>query len=582
MATESYRMEFKRYFLLVWFDKAVEKYKLKGNKTCEGCMFVMLGHLLTRQGEGEDIKGRSPQAASRKPGKKAPQKRGRKDSVPPRGSSVSGKSKQVASERRPSGRTTAPHPIRRSSQCAEGAKTSPRVSILVMRKTAQQGSYAKKRGAKKDRSRRSNPKQSEKKDLPMSTDDDEENEPLAKRMYRLADPTKGNLNQDNAPHETPVSRVPDAGTPSVALVQHEWEFDGQVHPLLKGRKLDEDDEERLRRWAANGLLVKRQVVASYEGRQHLSLVREDICSLLPQRWVNSNETVLQKRNLDSFREVPTVSYVGLGPHFSDDSRFFDKIAASMQKWWFAPVCIDRHWWLYTFEIAQKRLWVLDSMYSGEHNNERLKIHAYAGRIIEDMAKVSMPAYEPMEKAYLVSIPASQNNITGRCDCGVFVIKFMQFWSLEKPLQLWDKDVVQEFWKEIILDIVMSPHNSQIGKALQALDSDPVRRNQPRKKTKAVRSPFTAPSTKSMLQRAGLPTRKPNKGEDNGRRHMPSYWNFKHCTAFGRNQSTWPVRLRINASDKTKKGRVYSVVSKEPRNLAKNDKTLTPRNLTIYA
>ncbi|QHO59162.1 uncharacterized protein DS421_3g96860 [Arachis hypogaea] len=81
MATGSDRMEFRRYFLLVvmkmflcpttqqvlspwhiypvldvsdprrfnwlmetlkWFDKAVVKYKLKGNKTCEGCMFVML------------------------------------------------------------------------------------------------------------------------------------------------------------------------------------------------------------------------------------------------------------------------------------------------------------------------------------------------------------------------------------------------------------------------------------------------------------------------------------------------------------------------------------------------------------
>ncbi|KAL4345299.1 hypothetical protein AHAS_Ahas11G0264500 [Arachis hypogaea] len=55
MATESDRMEFRRYFILVvlkifnwplhnlkWLDKAVEKYKLKGNKTCEGCMFVVL------------------------------------------------------------------------------------------------------------------------------------------------------------------------------------------------------------------------------------------------------------------------------------------------------------------------------------------------------------------------------------------------------------------------------------------------------------------------------------------------------------------------------------------------------------
>ncbi|RYR02275.1 hypothetical protein Ahy_B06g081087 [Arachis hypogaea] len=266
----------------------------------------------------------------------------------------------------------------------------------------------------------------------------------------------------------------------------------KVHPLLKGQKLDEDDEERVRRWAANGSLEQSLVMASYEGRQHLSLVREDICSLLPRHWVTSNivqwmcatfndseslrfkadfycippgilETVLQKRNLDSFREIPT-----------------------------------------------KRLWVLDSMNTGEHKNERLKIHAYAGRIIEDMVKVTMPAYEHTKNGlphFYPSIPQQHNG----CDCSVFVIKFIQFWSLDKPLQHWDKDVVQEFRKEIILDIVMGPHNSEIGKALEALDGKHVRRNQPRKKTKAVRSPFTAPSTKSMLQRAGLPTRKPNKG-----------------------------------------------------------------------
>ncbi|RYQ83037.1 hypothetical protein Ahy_B10g101652 [Arachis hypogaea] len=162
IATESDRMEFRRCFLLVvmkifnwpleilkWFDKAVEKYKLKGNKTCEGCMFVILrlqyglldnclehepwldswsserlekkaqyiiseGRLLTRQGEVEDIKGRSPQAARKKTGKKAPQKRGRTDSVPSRGSSIGGESRQVSKERRPSGCTTPP--IRRTSR----------------------------------------------------------------------------------------------------------------------------------------------------------------------------------------------------------------------------------------------------------------------------------------------------------------------------------------------------------------------------------------------------------------------------------------------------------------------------------
>ncbi|KAL4355851.1 hypothetical protein AHAS_Ahas09G0028000 [Arachis hypogaea] len=278
-------------------------------------------------------------------------------------------------------------------------------------------------------------------------------------------------------------------------------------------------KERVRRWAANGSLYQSEVLASYEGRQHLSLLQEDIYLLLPRHWVTSNivqwmcstfndleslqfkddfycipprilETVLQKRNLASFREDPTVSYMGLGPHFGDDSIFFDKIAASMQKW--------------------KRLWVLDSMNTGVPNNERVKLHAYAARLIEDMAKFSMPAYEHMENGlprFYASIPQQDNG----CDCGVFVINFMQFWGLDKLLQHWDQDVVQEFRKEIVLDIVMDPHNLEIGKALQALESNHVHRNQPRKKYKAMKSPFTAPSTKSMLQRAGLPTRKPRKG-----------------------------------------------------------------------
>ncbi|QHO35389.1 uncharacterized protein DS421_9g275040 [Arachis hypogaea] len=190
------------------------------------------------------------------------------------------------------------------------------------------------------------------------------------------------------------------------------------------------------------------------------------------------ETMLQKMNLDSFREVSTLSYVVLGPNFGADTRYFDKVAAFRRKW-------------YAFEVSQKRLWVLDSMHFGAHNDEQLKIDAYAGRIIEDVAKVSMPAYEPKENGRLVSMPASQNNLT---------------------------------------------------EALEALDDHLVRRNQPKNKSKTVRSPFTAPSTKTMLQRAGLPMRKPSKREDNERRKMPSCWYFKHYIAFPRNQSTQQVTL----------------------------------------
>ncbi|QHO02822.1 uncharacterized protein DS421_13g427070 [Arachis hypogaea] len=297
---------------------------------------------------------------------------------------------------------------------------------------------------------------------------------MCRLFNQVTEPTNGNLNRDNAPHETPISRVPDAGTLSVALVQHEeYEFDGQntkplqivmpttpscmtssppnqkispgmtrmenkstqytpikVHPLLKGRKLDEDDE-RLRRWVANGLMEKRQVVASYEGRQHLVLVREDICTLL-RHWVNSNfrddfycippgilETVLQKRNLDSFREVPTVSYVGMGPHFGDDSRYFDKIAAFMRKWALRYFC--------SLPLGCGLSQSVSIVIGGCMPLRLLKkgCGCWIGRIIEDIAKVSMPAYEPTENGlprFYPSVLKQHNSY----DCSVYVIKFMQF------------------------------------------------------------------------------------------------------------------------------------------------------------
>ncbi|QHO01272.1 uncharacterized protein DS421_13g413660 [Arachis hypogaea] len=327
----------------------------------------------------------------------------------------------------------------------------------------------------------------------------------------------------------------------------------KVNPLLNGQKLDEDDEDGWMCFTFND--------------SESSRFKDDFYCI----------PLGISRKLDSFREVPSLSYVGLGPQFSADSRYFHKVAASRRKWvntvvynavvstWMLlmidirmflslPIrwclmplnalmlaCYYFDYFVYNavvftrmllmivifprlyrsslvaaFEIPQKRLWVLHSMHSGEHNDERSKIHAYAGRIIEDIAKVSIPAYEPTDKGltrFYPSIPKQHNG----CDCGVYVIKFMQYWSLDKPLQFWDKSILQEFQKEIILDIVMGSHNSVIGKALDAFDSHLVYRNQQRNKTKAVRSSFTAPSTKTMLQLVGLPMRKPSKGEDNGRR-----------------------------------------------------------------
>ncbi|KAL4327900.1 hypothetical protein AHAS_Ahas13G0146300 [Arachis hypogaea] len=136
--------------------------------------------------------------------------------------------------------------------------------------------------------------------------------------------------------------------------------------------------------------------------------------------------VIHQRNIHFFKDGPTPSYVGLGLHFGADTRYFDK---------------------------------------------------------RDLLKTSLKCqYEPTEnglpRAY-ASIPKQPNHF----DCGVYVIKFMECWSEASQPVIYYIDILKEFLKEIMLEIVMGPKNSLIEKALMALDDHPVRRNQPRNKRK---------------------------------------------------------------------------------------------------
>ncbi|KAL4293046.1 hypothetical protein AHAS_Ahas18G0088900 [Arachis hypogaea] len=316
MATESDRMEFRRYFILVvmkmflcpttqqvlspwhiypvldvsdpqrfnwpleilkWFDQAVEKYKLKGNKTCEGCMFVMLilyfqwlqygvldnclehepwldawtserlekkvqyilseflnlGALLTRHGGGDDIKGRSPQAVRRKPGKKEPQKRGRKESVPPRVSTGGQSVERVSRYQRKNDQGDAQHPHIQQRE-VYGAPNDKKLARGLAGELRKKGGLKRtdhiglpQKNVRKRISQLAQMMMRRMSLLPSGCADSITRELTKKKPSD--EPTEGNLNQDKGTHETPVSVVPNAGTLSVALVQHEeWEFDGQV------------------------------------------------------------------------------------------------------------------------------------------------------------------------------------------------------------------------------------------------------------------------------------------------------------------------------------------------------------------
>ncbi|QHN91373.1 uncharacterized protein DS421_17g574320 [Arachis hypogaea] len=305
-----------------------------------------------------------------------------------------------------------------------------------------------------------------------------------------------------------------------------------IHPLLRGRKITEREEQRIRGWAVNTSLDSHETLASYEGRPNLVLSRKDVCTLRPRAWLNNKvvhwmccafndsglkrftrdfycvcpgilEMVLVPKNLENYHDGPNPTYVGLGQNFGADTSYFDKEIASNRNWWFFPVCITRHWWVYAFNVSGKRLFVLDSIYS-KPDTARSRLDSYAARIIEDIAQVAIPTYRPTQKGLpctYASVPIQPNGF----DCGVYTIKYMEYWTEDKKLNDWEYDVVKLYRLEIILDIILCHKNISIGAALNALDSralPPVRRNQPRNKRMEVRTPFTAPNTKSILRRVG--------------------------------------------------------------------------------
>ncbi|QHO19751.1 uncharacterized protein DS421_11g331790 [Arachis hypogaea] len=276
----------------------------------------------------------------------------------------------------------------------------------------------------------------------------------------------------------------------------------------------EEKEDTVRDWILSSSLNEDELLATYEGRPYLRLLRKDLLTLKAWGWVNSNiiqwmcytfndaqserfkrdfycETVMQPHNLKSFHNGPVAVYEGLGPNFGEDSRFFNKVDAAKTKWWFISMCSKGHWWLYAFEVARKRI---------------------MGRLIEDMARVAIPTYDRSPNGPVCAyakVPMQPNG----WDCGIYAIKFMETWNEDCNIDEWNNEMLLSMRFELMLDIVMGAHNESIQLVQSLLEQKDgrVRRNRQRNTKKEVKSPFTAPSTRSLMERVGeLPVRKTRK------------------------------------------------------------------------
>ncbi|RYQ86006.1 hypothetical protein Ahy_B10g105658 [Arachis hypogaea] len=248
------------------------------------------------------------------------------------------------------------------------------------------------------------------------------------------------------------------------------------------------------------------------GCESKAIVMQPLQTVLPNK--SSYHTPMTRNDsLASFIDGVRLIYAGLSPNFGEDTRFFDKVVAAKRKWWLFPYCRGGHWWVYAFEVNAKRIAILDNLHSAPIDDERDKLNAYVVRLCEDMASIAIPGfvrntYGPA-RSY-AKVPMQPINF----DCGMCVIKLMERWTEDHELYKWDQDSLSSYRMELMLDIICGQHNVLIQQLTSFLEETvkPVRRNAPRNKKKDDSSLYTAPSTRSLIERAeGLPKGAMRKG-----------------------------------------------------------------------
>ncbi|QHO16569.1 uncharacterized protein DS421_10g304640 [Arachis hypogaea] len=177
---------------------------------------------------------------------------------------------------------------------------------------------------------------------------------------------------------------------------------GEEEKVIEDNKLTEVDKDKIYFWATDDRLNKDETLCILKDIPRAMLVREDIMSMLPRHQINNmflNYMVFffNKLRPPSF-DVYCINAFVLGEMFShwghlikrkkksyvllpDDfgkngDSFFEQKEIPKHRWLLVPCCYDYHWWLYAYDIYEKRLFVLDSLYK-EAKGDRVQLDIYA-------------------------------------------------------------------------------------------------------------------------------------------------------------------------------------------------------------
>ncbi|RYQ85293.1 hypothetical protein Ahy_B10g104812 [Arachis hypogaea] len=228
---------------------------------------------------------------------------------------------------------------------------------------------------------------------------------------------------------------------------------GEEEKVIEDNKLTEVDKDKIYFWATDDRLNKDETLCILKDIPRAMLVREDIMSMLPRHQINNMLLV--------------------------------------------PCCYDYHWWLYAYDIYEKRLFVLDSLYK-EAKGDRVQLDIYASKLIQQMVSIAVPNYE-LPKNDPIPIYLNLLRQSNNYDCGLFVIKWVEMWnpsSIEinvSNMPEWEEFECVNLRKQLVIQMLTSPSNALLKDVINKSEKYRVV-----KPTPAQSSPYIVCNTDELM------------------------------------------------------------------------------------
>ncbi|MED6106760.1 hypothetical protein PIB30_007420 [Stylosanthes scabra] len=184
---------------------------------------------------------------------------------------------------------------------------------------------------------------------------------------------------------------------------------------------------------------------------------------------------------------------------------------------FAHVLYSRHWWLYVLDVANREFYIVDSVFGGDHDQQRQKLHRFGCNVLDQLqvwagAKSLIKKGSNALQLRPVNVPKQPNPT----DCGVYVMKWLETldaaalsgaytFNVQCMVEKWDQDQLDGFREQIIAKVLLNEHNTLNFEAMnqsRTMTREAITKRRTKlgcrpKPSATLKSPFLNPSTAEL-------------------------------------------------------------------------------------